>query len=392
MSRSRTIIVAILAVFTFAVAACGSEEPTADLTGVSEEPTEDPATQPTEDLAAEPTEAAEATAEPATTTEAVAEPSSEDQTGSTELTPVTFQLNWTWYPADHSYFQVALDEGFFEDEGLDVTIQEGTGSGTTLTLIGTGSVPLGFVDAGTMMRGQSEGVDTVKSIGVVNQVSPMAAIFPADKGYETIEDLRGARIAGTQGDALSQILPAALAANGLSEDDIEFISTANPPAKEVAVLNDNADALLGYYTEQAPRLEATNDVDMDWITFADAGVNTLNMSVVANTGWLEENGEAASAFLAALQQAIEFTADNPEEAASIFSAAHDDFSEELARGQIEESLTLLHTEATEDEPYLVSAESDWQSTQDLLVEHADLQPSGEADGDVTAYYTNDYIP
>lgn len=324
-----------------------------------------------------------ATDEQATDTET----GDDDQAQPEELVPLTFQLNWTWYASDHSYFQTALDEGFFEEQGLDVTVREGNGSGTTLKLIGTGDAPLGFVDGSTLIHGVTEGIDTVRSIGVVNQVSPMAVIFKAEKGYEDITDLEGARIAGTQGDAFSQIFPAVLAANDMDTSDVQLISTANPPAKEVAVLNDNADALLGYFNEQALRIQATEDVEMDWIRFSEAGVNTLNMTVVGNTGWLEDNPDVAGSFLAALQQAIEFTVDNPQQAAEHFAAAHSQFDVDLALAQIEGSLDLFHTDNSEGQPYLWSAEEDWEETQQVLVDYVGLETDASAD----VYHTNQYL-
>jgi NitT/TauT family transport system substrate-binding protein len=213
----------------------------------------------------------------------------------------------------------------------------------------------------------------------------MAVIFKAEKGFETIDDLRGRQIAVTHGDALAQIFPAVMRANDIGEDEITLVGTPNPPAKETAVLGDQVDALMGFYTEQAPRLEHTQDVEMDWITFADAGVNTLNMSTFANTDWLAENEDVARRFVRATHRAIEFTADNPQEAAEIFSAAHPDFDVELTLGQIEESLPLLHTEASEDQPYLWSAEEDWAETQRLMVEFADLE-----ERDLDEYFTNDF--
>src|SRR3981189_3119685 len=40
-----------------------------------------------------------------------------------------FRLNWTLY-GEHAWFFVALDKGFYKEEGLDVEILEGSGSTT----------------------------------------------------------------------------------------------------------------------------------------------------------------------------------------------------------------------------------------------------------------------
>lgn len=303
-----------------------------------------------------------------------------------QLTPLTFQLNWTWYAADHVYFEVAQQKGFYKEAGLNVTIREGNGSQTTLKLIGTGDVQLGYVGAGAMMRGVAQGMSTVKSIGVVNQVSPLAVIFKAKKDFDSFGDLNGARIAGTQGDSTGQVFPAALAAAGMSMDDVEFVPTGNPQAKEVAVLQGNADGLLGYFNEQAPRLEANNGVEMDYIRFSSTGVNILNMAVLANTGWLEDNRDTARAFVQATQRAIKYTVENPMEAAKIFAAEHSSqFSKKLAHEEIKASIPLLHTQATEGKPYLVTAKKDWKQSQRLLTQYTDL----EAKRKVSTYYTNE---
>lgn len=377
-TMSRT--VALLLSLLLALTACGTDDGADDVA----DPTTDPPDTTTAEESAE-----ELSADDGSTAEAepTAEHTEDTATAEDEAEEVslTFQLNWTWYPADHAYFQIGLDQGFYADEGLDVDFREGTGSATTLTLVGTGDAPLGFVDAGTMMRGVEQDLP-VQAIGVVTQVSPMAMIFKAENGFETIDDLRGERVAVTAGDALAQIFPAVMAANDIGEGEIELVNTPNPPAKEVAVLNDQAAALLGFYTEQAPRLEATQDVDMDWITFADAGINTLNLSVCSNTDWLEENPDVARRFMAATSRAIEFTIDNPQDAAEIFSNAHPDFDVELSLGQIEESIGLLHTDASEGQPLLWSAEEDWEETRQLLVEFAELEGR-----DLDAYYTNEYV-
>lgn len=311
-------------------------------------------------------------------------PEAETDTG--ELVPLTVLLNWTWYASDHSYFQVGLDMGFYEEEGLDVTFMEGTGSGDTLRLVGNQNADLGYVDAGSMMFGIAEDIP-VRAICVVNQESPMGVVFPAELGWSDFEDLAGATVALTQGDVFQSIFPAVLAAVGM-EDEVEIVATASPAAKEAAVLTGNADALLAFYTEQAPRMTATQDVEMDWLSFADAGVNTFNMSIFSNTSWLEENADSAAAFVRATQKAIDYTVENPEEAAAIFAAAHsDNFTEELSLHQIEASVPLLHTDRSEGQPYCWTAEEDWAQTEEILSTFSDLAPQD----DLATYYTNEFV-
>ena len=67
-----------------------------------------------------------------------------------------FRLNWTLY-GEHAPFFVALDKGFYKEEGLEVEILEGSGSTTVAQLVSNMTNPVAYVDAATMMRGVGAG-------------------------------------------------------------------------------------------------------------------------------------------------------------------------------------------------------------------------------------------
>jgi NitT/TauT family transport system substrate-binding protein len=299
---------------------------------------------------------------------------------------LTFQLNTTASPPDHVYFEVALAKGFYREANLDVTLEPGTGSSNTLKLVGAGKAPLGFVDAGTMILGIAAGVP-VRSVAVVNQVSPMAVIFKASKGYKQVPDLRGASIATTQAGSLTRIFPIVLARNGMTPENVKMVYTGNPTAKEVAMLAGNVDAYLGFYTENAMRNLAAGH-DVGWIKFADAGINLLNLAIVANTEWLEQNAPVARAFVRATQKAIEYTVAHPDEAASIFHQRHArDFTPDIVSRMVKAGITLLHTPRSRQLPYGATAEEDWRETERLLAEHAKFEQAKS----IATYHTNEFV-
>src|ERR1700756_1413911 len=88
-----------------------------------------------------------------------------------------FRLNWTLY-GEHAPFFVAVDKGFYKEEGLDVEILEGSGSTTVAQLVSNQTNPVGYVDAATMMRGIGAGMPVIAA-GVSLQQSPMSFIYRA---------------------------------------------------------------------------------------------------------------------------------------------------------------------------------------------------------------------
>ncbi len=301
--------------------------------------------------------------------------------------PIEFRLNWTLY-GEHAPFFLGVDNGFYLDEGLDVTILEGSGSSTTVKLLGNGTNNIGYADSATMMRGVTAGVP-VSAVAVIFQSSPMSFIYRADSARPTtIDELPGTKVAITAGDASLSIFEACLGANDMTMEDIELIQVSNPQAKETAVLEGKADTFLGYFVDQPMRMEKVTGVDMGWTKLVDiCNVNTLSSAIVVNNFWAEENPEIVEKFVRASQRAWAYTQEHPEEAAEIFAKHAEAFDVPLSLAEIEGSLTLLHTPNSEGKPIGWAAKEDWQATQKVLEEYASFKP----EEDVSIFFTNEFI-
>lgn len=304
-------------------------------------------------------------------------------------TKFPFRLNWTLY-GEHAPFFVARDKGFYKAEGLDVEIQEGSGSTTVSQLVANGSSPVAYVDAATMMRGVGAGMP-IKAVGVTLQQSPMAFIYRADAARPTkVAEIKGSRIAITAGDASLAIFTAFMGKLGMKVEDVQMIVVANPAAKEQAVLNKQADALLGYFMDQGPRMQLQTGVKMGWTRLYDmAGVTTLSSAIIANNDWMKDakNQDLLKRFLRASQRGWQYTYDNRAEAAEIFRKAAPVFTQEIALLEIDGTMSIIRTERTKGKAMAWSAMEDWKDTQTLLETYAKLKPQP----DLNLYYTNSFL-
>ena len=307
----------------------------------------------------------------------------------TAQTKFPFRLNWTLY-GEHAAFFVARDKGFYKEEGLEVEIQEGSGSTTVSQLVANATSPVAYVDAATMMRGVGAGMP-IKAVGVTLQQSPMAFIYRADTARPTrISEIKGSRIAITAGDASLAIFTAFMGKLGMKVEDVQMITVANPAAKEQAVLGKQADALLGYFMDQGPRMQLQSGVKMGWTRLYDmAGVTTLSSAIIANNKWMSDpkNADQLRRFLRASQRGWQWSAENRGEAADIFVKAKPNIPRGIALGTLEGALTITRTERTKGRPVVWSAAEDWGDTQSLLAQYASLKPQA----DLNVYYTNSYL-
>jgi len=306
-----------------------------------------------------------------------------------QTTKFPFRLNWT-ASGEHAPFFVARDKGFYREEGLEVEILDGSGSTTVLQLIANGTSPVGYADAATMMRGVSNGMP-VRAVGVPLQQSPHAFIYRADAPRPTkVSEIKGARIAVTAGDSSMPLFTALLGKHGMKLEDVQLITVASTAAKDQAVLNKQADALIGFFMDQGVRLEPQTGVKIGWTRLHDlGGVSTLSSAIIANNDWLKDpkNQDLMRRFLRATQRGWQYSAENRREAAEIFVKAKPTIAQNIALGTLEGALTITRTERTKASPVAWSAAEDWKATQDLLTSYANLKPQA----DLNVYFTNSYL-
>src|ERR1041384_319963 len=131
---------------------------------------------------------------------------------------LNLRLDYSIY-GTHAAFYLGVEKGLYKAEGIDLTIAEGSGSGTTARLA-QGSDPVAFLDFGTMAKGVGSGMP-IKAILGVHQRSPMMILSHADAPVKGPKDLEGKVIAMSPSESTAQMFPVLLAAAGVDpEGDI----------------------------------------------------------------------------------------------------------------------------------------------------------------------------
>jgi len=172
---------------------------------------------------------------------------------------VVLLLNWYVY-SEHAPFFLGKERGYFDQEGIDLDIQEGRGSGVTVQAVAAGTATFGYADVATMIKAASKGAP-VTAVGVALQTSPMSAMGFADRNIRKPEDIKGKTVAVTPGDSMSQIWPLFLKKTGLKDSDFKTVS-GDAQTKLNAVMNNQADLLLGYVMDQAIKLQDATHKDI----------------------------------------------------------------------------------------------------------------------------------
>ena len=193
---------------------------------------------------------------------------------------VVLMLNWYLY-GEHAPFFYGLEKGYYSAEGIDLDIQEGRGSGITTQAVAAKSATFGYVDVPTMMRAAIKGAPVIAT-GVLLQKSPMSVMGFAEKNIRKPEDIKGKIVAMTPGGSNEQIWPLFLKKTGLKESDFTTVS-GDPQTKVNAVINGQADLVLGYPMDQGMKILDATGKRIFPIKFADYGINTRTCSRITPT-------------------------------------------------------------------------------------------------------------
>ncbi|MFD4423010.1 aliphatic sulfonate ABC transporter substrate-binding protein [Agromyces sp. NPDC058484] len=239
---------------------------------------------------------------------------------------------------------IAEDQGLWEKHGIDVETPVFTNGPLQIQALGTNDLDFGYIGPGAMWlpaSGQAE-VASINALGNADRVI-------AQPGITSIEDLEGKKVAVPEGTSGDMILTMALKDAGMTIDDVEKV--AMDPATVVAAFSaGQVDAagiwypLIDTIQEQVPDLEilAENEDYDDQVAFPSA--------FVASPAFVKENPEATERVIAVIREAIDFRAENLDEAVELTAAMTklkaDDLAAEAANAKYLTSEEL--TELTED--------------------------------------------
>ncbi len=301
---------------------------------------------------------------------------------------VTLMLNWYVY-GEHAPFYYGKEKGIFSKHGIDLDIQEGRGSGVVAQAVAAKTVPFGYIDVPTMMRAAVKGAP-ITAVGVALQTSPMSAMGFAEKNIKKAEDLKGKTVATTPGDSMSQIWPLFLKKANLKESDMKILS-GDATTKLNAVINGQADVLLGYVMDQSMKIKDATGKDVTPIKFADYGINLVSSGVVANRDFVKDNQDLVKRFMAASTESIEAAVKDPKGAAqSILNANPKGGKIETLTQGFELTIPLYKDPAGKaSRPFNVT-DANMKETVDVMVEYGGLD--AKAKDEIKTYYTNDYLP
>ncbi|MGH7091116.1 MAG: ABC transporter substrate-binding protein, partial [Stellaceae bacterium] len=246
-----------------------------------------------------------------------------------------------------SVWTYGIEQHIFANKGIALELRQGKGSAVTAQTVAAGTDDFGVdVDGGTFLTLAAKGLPATAILANA-ATSPLVVFSPKDKPLKTPADLIGKKIAITAGDGPSALLPALLERNHVDQSKITLINM-QPGPKLTSLLSGRVDGVATNYTLRATL--AAKGMPTYALMYADFGVVTPGMYLVASNAFLKAHPQLVQRFVAAAQEAMAATEKNPEAAAQSFSRVYPAYNKEGALGETKLLIQLFRSKDTEGKP------------------------------------------
>lgn len=259
-------------------------------------------------------------------------------------TDIKLTLDWR-FEGPAAGFLLAQDNGYFAEEGLNVTIDTGNGSVEAIPRVATGAYQMGFGDINSLIKFLDEDpAQPVEAIMMIYDKPVFSVIGRKSQGVtDDPKSLEGKKLGAPPPDGAFAQWPAFVEAAGIDTSGITLESIGFP-VREPMLASGDVDGVFGFAFSVILNLKANGvpDEDISTILFADHGLNLYGNAIMVNEAFAEENPEAVKGFLRALAKGFADAVADPAAGAAAVLARNEilDLATETARLEMANAMNI----------------------------------------------------
>ena len=306
-----------------------------------------------------------------------------DESGSdpNALKDITLVLDYV-PNTNHTGFYVALEKGYYEAQGLNVTIIEpGDNDSTTLCAVGRAEFAVSYQENVTYARTASDPLP-IRAIATIIQHNTSGFIFRPDSGIESPKDFEGKVYAGWQAPSEAAVLEAVMKQDGADFSKLTMVGASGSGLDSMtngidiqwefegwAIINDR---MNGHEVGYLP------------VNALDSRLDYYTPVIITNESMIDENPETVQAFMTATKQGYEYAIANPDAAAEILAKVIPETDPDF----IKESQKFLSEQYSMDsDTWGLMKDEVWDGYTEFMYEYGLIDKSIPAD----QQYTNQFI-
>ncbi|MFC0906386.1 ABC transporter substrate-binding protein [Clostridium sp. MT-14] len=234
---------------------------------------------------------------------------------SNSLDKTTVILDWT-PNTNHTGLYVALNKGYYKDEGLDVKIvQPSEGSVTNLIAAGKGDFGVSYQEDVTYAL-TSDNPLPVKAIATIIQHNTSGFAAPKSKNIKTPKDFEGKVYGGWGSPSEEAVLKAVMEKSGGDFSKVKIVNIGNDDFFAATKKNIDFAWIFEGWTGIQAKLKG-EQLDYIPVKDLDPALDYYTPILISSNKLISKNPEKVKKFLAATAKGYEYSIKHPEESADI---------------------------------------------------------------------------
>ncbi|MGM0875417.1 MAG: ABC transporter substrate-binding protein [Bacillota bacterium] len=279
-----------------------------------------------------------------------------DAEGSTELKEAKLVTNWFAQP-EHGGNYAALKEDFYEDEGLDMTIEPGGPQISSTQIVASGEAQFGYTQAEDLLIARDKGIPLV-AIGAIFQKSPQVLITH-EGTVADFKDLNGKTVYTAPGSGYWEYIK-----NAYDLDEVQDMAYTGSLA---TFIEDENAVTQGYATSEPYSLDEQG-VKNEFLYIHDSGFETYANVIFTTEKVIEENPELVQAFMNATVKGWGFYRENWEKVNPFIQETNPDLSLEKMEYGAKAEEELIFGGDAEEHGFGYMTEERWANLQAALLD------------------------
>ena len=228
-------------------------------------------------------------------------------------------LQTDWIPSgEHAMYFAGWEKGFWKDEGIDINVTRGYGSGDTVTKIAAGAADFGVADIGAVLTAKQRINVPVKTIMQLYTHSPHSLFVLKSSGIANFKGLEGKRIGITPGNSHKIYFPSVAERSGTDPSKIIWINT-DGAAMAALLIAKRIDAApfysMHHFYQNKAAMRSNEEIVV--LPFEKVGFTIYSASIITSEKMLKSNPDLVKRFLRATQRSFKWANANQLEACKL---------------------------------------------------------------------------
>lgn len=220
-------------------------------------------------------------------------------------TKLKMVLNWK-YQGPQGWFFLADDRGYFKAEGLEVTMDQGNGSGAAVPLVANGTYDVGFGDINALIELAAKKPDEAPvAVYVMYNQPPFTVAVKSDSPIKEPKDFVGKKLGGAANDGALKLFPALCKITKIDCSKVE-ITNMQPNLREQMLMQGQVDGVFGYVNtiRFSAKLIGVADDKLRYINFGDYGMDLYSNAIIVSKKLVKDNPKAVAGLVRAINKGL----------------------------------------------------------------------------------------